>query len=150
LRPFPPADNRWQQGSVVDALYLTEDEATLWAEWYRHLAEAGVPPQRALPRDLWRIKVSALRIADLSSAMRLARVDLEPPLPGRRTWLPYQRVGETLWNEGWLGLVSPSAARPEGLVLCLFINEAGSFPVEPIPPPIVVEEPPAPPQGMRT
>jgi hypothetical protein len=45
----PPPDNRWQRGDVVDALYLAVDEATAWAEWYRHLAELGVPPVN-LPR----------------------------------------------------------------------------------------------------
>jgi hypothetical protein len=34
----PAPDNRWQRGDVVDALYLAESEATVWAEWYRHLA----------------------------------------------------------------------------------------------------------------
>ena len=56
-----------------------------------------------------------------------------------------------LWQEGWQGLLSLSAARPQGLVLCLFIQgPAGSFPAEVIPPPRVVEEPPVPPTGMRT
>src|SRR6266566_2731313 len=29
VRPQPPADNRWQRGSVVDALYFARDEQTL-------------------------------------------------------------------------------------------------------------------------
>ena len=36
-----PADGRWQRGSVVRAIYLGDDEATVWAEWFRHTAEAG-------------------------------------------------------------------------------------------------------------
>jgi len=42
-RPNPHGDNRWQRGAIVDALYLAGDELTLWAEWYRHLAERGLP-----------------------------------------------------------------------------------------------------------
>jgi len=42
---------------VVDAIYLASDEATMWAEWYRHLAERGIPPLQQLPRDVWRYRV---------------------------------------------------------------------------------------------
>jgi hypothetical protein len=147
-RPSPPPDNRWQRGRIVDALYLADDEATLWAEWYRHLAEIGLPPLRQLPRDRWRFRVPALEAADLRDAARLGRVGLTPPVPGRRTWPGYQRIGETLWREGWPGLVSSSAARPDGLVLCLFVS--GPMRARPLRPPKVVAEPPAPPTGMRT
>jgi hypothetical protein len=149
-RPLPCGDNRWQRGGVVDALYLAGDEDTLWAEWYRHLAERGLPPTRQLPRDLWRFRVAALEVADLSHEDRLARVGLPLPVPGRKTWPPYHHVGETLWREGWPGLLAPSAARPSGLVLCLFTVDPLVLPAEPVPPPTVVTEPPTPPTGMRT
>jgi hypothetical protein len=29
---------------VVEAVYLADCEATAWAEWYRALAEAALPP----------------------------------------------------------------------------------------------------------
>jgi hypothetical protein len=45
--------NRWQRGAIVDAVYLGDAAETVWAEWYRHLAEAGIPPAARLPgRDL--------------------------------------------------------------------------------------------------
>jgi hypothetical protein len=28
-----PADNRWQRGAEVDALYFADSEETVWAEW---------------------------------------------------------------------------------------------------------------------
>lgn len=150
LRPQPPDDNRWQRGSVVDAVYLAADEETLWAEWYRHLAERGLPPLQQLPRDLWRFRVPSLPVADLRDEDRLARLGLPVPTPGRKTWPAYQRVGEALWREGWSGLLTPSAARPNGLVLCLFLSAGTPFPAAPIPPPNAVVEPPIPPTGMRT
>jgi len=150
VRPVPASDNRWQRGSVVDALYLARDADTLWAEWYRHLAERGLPPLHQLPRDLWRFRVPTLRVADLSQVARLAKVDLAPPAPGRGTWRPYQRVGETLWREGWDGLLVPSAARPQGLVLCLFIKAGMPLPARPLRPPRTITEPPVVPRGMRT
>ena len=135
---------------MVDALYLADGEDTLWAEWYRHLAERGVPPMHQLPRDVWRYRVARLEVADLTTADRLARVDLRPPLPGRKSWPPYQAVGEALSRDGWPGLLAPSAARPDGMVLCLFVEDPATLPAEPVPPPRLVTEPPAPPTGTRT
>lgn len=149
-RPHPPGDNRWQRGAVVDAMYLANDEETLWAEWYRHLAEHGIPPLQSLPRDVWRFRVPPLEVADLRQGNRLARLGLQLPVPGRKSWSPYQRVGETLAKEGWAGLVAPSAARPAGLALCLFVDDPLVTPVKPVPPPSVVSAPPAPPAEMRT
>lgn len=135
---------------MVDALYLADEEDTLWAEWYRHLAERGMPPMHQLPRDLWRYRVRRLDVADLSTPDRLARVALGPPTPGRKGWPPYQDVGKALWKEGRQGLLAPSAARADGLVLCLFLDEPTVPPVEPTTPATVVTAPPAPPTGMHT
>src|SRR5438132_5670199 len=107
----PPPDNRWQRGHVIDALYLADDEQTAWAEWYRHLAEAALPPMQQMPRELWTWRVD-VEVADLSSAQRLERAGLRPPTPGRRTLLPYQALGEELARRGIDGLIAPSAARP--------------------------------------
>ncbi len=52
---------------MVGAFYLAGDEETAWAEWYRQLAELGIPPAKSLPRDLWRIGVDLDRVADLST-----------------------------------------------------------------------------------
>lgn len=103
-----------------------------------------------LPRDAWRYRVPRLEVADLTTADRLARVGLGLPTPGRRAWPPFQEAGETLWREGWRGLLAPSAARPDGLVLCVFVDDPARLPAEPVPPPRVVTEPPVPPTGMRT
>lgn len=146
----PAPDNRWQRGSVVDALYLADEEETAWAEWYRHLAEAGIPPTSAMPRDLWTWEVDA-EVADLSDGTCLSRVGLPRPAPGRRGWPACQKVGETLAAEGWAGLRAPSAARPAHLVLCLFRKRDGSVPsAHPIPPARRVTDSPAPPTGMTT
>lgn len=144
----PPADNRWQRGYVVDALHLGNDEDGVWAEWYRHLAEAALPPAAGLPRDLRSLTLGSVEVADLTHEARLRRVGLTPPSPGRRTWPGYQRVGEQLHQEGWGGLLAPSAARPESLTLCLFL---------PLPENLLqperrrrVTEPATVPRGLRT
>jgi RES domain-containing protein len=118
-RAAEPADGRWQHGDVVRGLYLADEAATATAEWYRFLAERGLPPARAIPHDhhIWRIDA---QLADLSGPERLAAVGLPPPRPSRRTWPPSQGVGDALWRAGWAGLVAPSAARPASVIICVF------------------------------
>jgi hypothetical protein len=81
----PPPDNRWQRGDVVAALYLADSEDTVWAEWYRHLAEKGLLPSEQMPRRLWQWDVN-VRVANLSTPTRLQRVGLPVPTPARHTW----------------------------------------------------------------
>ena len=69
-QPPDPPDGRWQRGEIVEGLYLADSPATVGAEWYRWLAEAGLPPMHALPRDLWQWEVALPRVADLSTAAR--------------------------------------------------------------------------------
>jgi RES domain-containing protein len=147
-RAAEATDGRWQRGAVVQALYLADDAATAAAEWYRYLAERGVPPTSAIPHDhhVWGIE---LEVADLSDVERLAAVGLEPPRPQRRSWPPYQHIGETLFDEGWRGLLAPSAARPDAVVLCIFENgwpPVGCLPLRAI----EITHAPPPPTGMTT
>jgi hypothetical protein len=104
---------------------------------------------RQLPRDLWKFEVEIDRVADLSTHERLARVKLEPPVPDRRQWPAYQAVGETLFAEGWAGVLFASAARSSSLALCLFRTSGQLSGVRPVPPPSRHDEPPAPPRGLR-
>lgn len=145
----PPPDNRWQRGDVVDALYLADDESTVWAEWYRHLAERAIPPLAQMPRDLWTWEVE-IEVADLSTPERLAAFGLPAPRPGHRSWPAFQRVGEYLWKDGWPGLLAPSAARPEGRVLCLFRDGTDIPGATARATPRRISEPPAPPTGLQT
>lgn len=119
-RPDPPRDARWQRGEVVDAVYLADSPETAWAEWYRWLAESGLPPRAGLPRDLWRVEVELDGVAGLRSAGALAAIDLGAPRAARREWPTFQRVGERLHRQGRPALVAPSAARADGVVLCVF------------------------------
>lgn len=148
--PDPPADSRWQRGEIIDALYFAEAEETAWAEWYRALAESGLPPKQALPRDLWSWEIALSRVADLSTPEKLQGVGLPSPTPARSQWPAFQRVGEALWGEGWPALIAPSAARSEGKVLCVFRERRTVPGTTPLPPPQTHVEPPRVPQGMTT
>jgi RES domain-containing protein len=149
-QPDPPADSRWQRGEVVDALYFAEEEETAWAEWYRALAETGLPPQQWLPRDLWRWELSLPHLADLSSVEKLAAVGLPRPEPQRSQWPDFQKVGAELFAEGLTGILCPSATRPGSLVICLFRPERIVPGTTPVPPPKTYEEAPVVPRGMTT
>ena len=149
--PEEPADNRWQRGSVVEALYFADSEATAWAEWYRAIAEAAVPPAQALPRDLWQWEISLPEVADLQGDERLDRVGLPSLRPTRQQWPTFQPVGEQLHHDGWPALVCASAARPEqGSVLCVFRTSYEVPGTRPLPPPVTVTDPPVVPTGMQT
>lgn len=147
--PHPP-DNRWQRGSVIEALYFADSEATMWAEWYRALAEAGLPPHHGLPRDVWEWEISLPEVADLSDEHRLARVGLPPPEPTRLQWPTFQPVGEQLHAGKWPGLIAPSAARTDRQVLCVFRTARAVPGTRPIRPPTTMDEPPVVPTGLRT
>ena len=148
-RPDPPPDARWQRGEVVDGLYLADSPETVWAEWYRWLAEYGLPPERALPRDLWQVEVELDQVADLRSPDALAAVGLGPPRPTRADWPPFQAGGERLAADH-SALIAPSAARPEGQVLCVFWPPRPPSRVEPAGRPQTVSAAPVPPRGLRT
>jgi len=145
----PPPDNRWQRGDVVDALYLADSEETVWAEWYRHLAERAIPPLAQMPRELWTWEVD-VEVANLSTAERLSAMGLPLPAPGRSSWPTFQKAGERLSADGWPGLLAPSAALPTGKVLCLFRDKDGVPNAEPTSALRQVSEPPPPPTGLRT
>lgn len=149
-RSDPPSDNRWQRSDIVEALYFADSDETVWAEWYRALAEFAVPPDRQTPRDLWQWQISIEGIADLSNEQRLVAVGLTPPSPSQRTWLPFQDVGEALWREGYAGILYPSAARPAHRSLCLFREGTTIAGIEPLRPPATYRDPPPPPTGMVT
>lgn len=147
-RSAMPSDGRWQRGGKISALYLADSTSTADAEWYRSLAEWGLHPEDFLPFDhhFWEI---SLELADLSDSEKLAEVSLSMPVPSRRDWPAFQKVGESLWKEGWAGLLAPSAARPASSVVCVF---ADAWPPEDCQPVKAtrVSKIPAPPRGMST
>ena len=81
-RPPTPADGRWQRGETVEGIYLAAEEATVWAEWYRWLAELEIEPLRGLPRELWRYRASLASVADLTSTETLAALGVVAAVVG--------------------------------------------------------------------
>lgn len=151
LRPRDPFDGRWQRGSVVEGFYFADSPETAWAEWYRYLAEAGMPPAHGLPRDLWRWEVDLSGVADLRHPSTLEAFGVGALRPTRSQWPACQRVGEELFATGSRALLAPAAARPElGQILCVFRTEDRVSGLTPVPPPERQEHPPPLPRGLRT
>jgi hypothetical protein len=148
--PPHPADNRWQRGSVIAAWYFADEEGTAWAEWYRALAGTGLPPGRAMPRDLWRWTIDLPRVALLDTQDRLDRVGLPAPLPSASQWPAFQAVGEALYADGVDGILVVSAARPGSTNLVVFRPTREVAGCTPSPPPDEHAEPPPVPTGMAT
>jgi RES domain-containing protein len=146
-----PADGRWQRGAVIRALYLADSEPTAWAEWYRHSAELGVPPQARLPRDVWRFSVDVDDIADLTTVEVLKKLGVATLSPTRRQWPVTQLIGEAQWRAGRRGLIAPSAAHDGGRVLALFRpDRRRPQGVRAVRPPRHYTELPPLPTGLRT
>jgi RES domain-containing protein len=146
-----PADGRWQRGDIVRALYLADSPETAWAEWYRHSAELGVPPQQRLPRDMWRFELDLDEICDLTNPDLLADRGLRRLEPSRRQWPTTQPVGEACFAADCRGLLAPSAAHAPGRVLAIFRTAPGALRgVKPRRPPTTYAELPPLPTGLRT
>ena len=129
---------------------------TMWAEWYRHLAEAALEPSDALPREVWEFEIALPGIANLSTPQRIRRTGLPWPIrPVRQTWPGCQDVGHSLHAAGYSGLLTISAARsgtPRGHIACIFRDDDTTEPtwlahaklVE------IQRAPPPPPRGLTT
>lgn len=136
---------------MVRALYLADSDETAWAEWYRHSAELGVPPQTRLPRDLWRFSVDLKDVADLTVPGVLHALGVESLSPTRRQWAKTQPIGERCWRAGRRALLAPSAAHIGGRVLAVFRTAPGTIGgLTPMRPTRRFSELPALPTGMRT
>jgi RES domain-containing protein len=145
-----PADGRWQRGSVSRAIYLGADEPTVWAEWYRHTAEAGVPPDHQLPRAIWRVEVDLDDVADLTAPGVLAAHGIARLDPTRRQWPLTQPIGEAYRADGARAILAPSAAHRGGRVLAVFRRTRVVRGVSAVPPPRRHEDLPPLPMGLRT
>ena len=99
----------------------------------------------ALPRELWRWEIDLPRVADVAHA-RSAAARADAAGSGRRS----RPSANGCYADGWPALVSSSAARPEGRVLCVFRAAREILGAKPLPPPERVSDPPVVPTGLRT
>lgn len=62
----------------------------------------------------------------------------------------FSSSAKQLYAEGWAALVSASAARPQGRVLCVYRTQTQPLGTTPLPPPTTVVDAPIVPTGLRT
>jgi len=140
------SDARWQRAQTP-AAYFADSDATAWAELYRGLAERGLAPQRAFPRELHHVRVDLVRVADLSREKARRAFGLPRMSPSQAQWADFQEVGEQLAAHGAQGILYASAARTRSLCLCVF--EAGLTGLSIEVAPLRVLAAPPPPRGLR-
>lgn len=141
------ARGRWQRARVVPALYLADGPDTAWGEFYRGLAEHGIPPALRMPRDLWRYEVALTEVADLTDPAALSALGLPSAIPESTQWPAFQAVGERLAGAGVQAVLYESAARPAHRCLCVFapaLDRLTALDHQRF------DALPAPPRGMRT
>ena len=149
----PAPDGRWQRGEQVAGLYLARACDTVWAEWYRALAELGEPPDLRLPRDLWRFSMNLHRVADLSRVRgaKGAR-PAQTPKPDGAQWpsVPGRRC-TTSRPDGFRGR-SVLLERPSRQPVRVRVRDRarGSPACGPRAAPERISAAPVPPRGMRT
>jgi hypothetical protein len=143
-------EGRWQRGEQLAGLYVAQDPDTVWAEWYRALAELGEPPDARLPRDLWKFTLNLQHVADATTRYALESLGLPDPLPDRSQWPAFQDAGHRLAADDFEAVLFRSSARPEGLCLCVFATAEGFPGVRATGSPKRLTAAPAPPRGMRT
>lgn len=122
----------------------------MWAEWYRHTSEAGVPPDRRLPRSIWQVQVDLDDVVDLTGAGRLEGLGITRLDPIRRQWPLTQPIGEAYYRDGARAILAPSAARRGGRVLAVFRRGRAHPGLVSIPPPRLHTKLPPIPRGLRT
>ena len=148
----PAPDGRWQRGEQLAGLYLAQDPDTVWAEWYRALAELGEPPDRAAPaRPVAVLAEPAARRRPARGPRRCERSACRTSSPIAAQWPAFQDAGARLAADGFEGVLFCSSARPAGLCVCVFgtgdgfagrAARSGS--------PERISAAPVPPRGMRT
>lgn len=104
------------------ALYLSLEPATARAELERRAARSGVPLEDLLPRVLLTVIVELGRVLDLRDPEERGRWGLDEETLTGDDHGPCQEVGRAARREGYEAILYPSAARPRGWNLVVFLD----------------------------
>ena len=117
---------RWNPADSFPTLYTALSRETMLDELERAARRQGLTVADLLPRVEVRYAVGLHRVLDLRDPDALTRVGLEPADITADDWSACQAVGEAAHHAGFEGIVAPSAASGEVLVLFLDQIAAGS------------------------
>ena len=112
-----PSDGRYHRSGHEWPLYGTLEPETAWAEW--SAATRGAVDPAGVIRSLWQLEVVDLPVIDLRDpeARGALGVGIED-LTG--SWSACQPLADRAREIGALGMVVPSAARPDAWNLLVF------------------------------
>ena len=119
------ARGRWNREGVYGCLYtaLTPDGAL--AEWAKYLRAAGVPVDASARRDLVSLDLRVEPVLDLTSAavrrklgVQLATITGDAP----EDLESCRAIADLARQQGYVGILSPSAALPGSTNLNLFVD----------------------------
>lgn len=96
--------------------------ATVDAELDRHLVRSGLTRDSLRPRELAAIRVRLHRVLDLRDPAVLAALGVTTEELLSDEVALTRAIGEAAQHLGYEAVIAPSAARVDGLVVALFLN----------------------------
>ena len=112
---------RWNPPDSFPTLYTALTRETMLDELERAARRQGLTVADLLPRIEVRYGVGLQRVLDLRDPEALASVGLKPGDIAADDWTACQAVGEAAHHAGFEGILAPSAA--EGDVLVVFLDQ---------------------------
>lgn len=126
---------RWNPPGCFEAVYAGLDIETAIAEVYGRFTRAGLTPVDLTPRVLVAIEVRLAAVLDLTSGGARRRLRVSSRRMTTEPWEELQAIGQealtqavgrAAWEVGLEGLLTPSAASPNGANLVVFPGRLGS------------------------
>ena len=124
---------RWNPPGSFPVVYAASDPGVAAAEISRTAQRYGVAIASLLPRNLTTIRVSLVRVLDLTDDSVLASVPLPRSATTDEDLRLCEAVGDAAHYLGFEAILAPSAAAPGGTTLAIFVNSLGArSAIEPI------------------
>lgn len=117
---------RWNPPGRFPVLYTASDPGVAAAEIGRTAERYGVAVESLLPRNLTTIRVSLVRVLDLTEDSVLTLVPLPLAAASDDDLRLCQAVGDAAHYLGFEAILAPSAAAPGGTTLAIFVNSLGA------------------------
>ena len=114
------SDGRWHRRGVGFAQYFSLSPAGAWAELIRYFGLRSPEQVVEQRRSLWHAHVEVEDVADLSTFDRWVACGLDPMDAVSDDHAGCQRVAQGLVEQGYRGVLAPSAALPEAINITVF------------------------------
>lgn len=116
------AGGRFNPTGEFGALYLSLDTETMWAELSRLALRTGVELTELDPRTMSVVRVRLKRVLDLRNAREQDRWGIDDEALMSEGYGGCQALARAARRAGFEGILYPSAARPAGSNLVVFLD----------------------------